>query len=95
MEKKRIKPIVAERDDMIGRNIGGSRGDSTASKTRSNSSANTTGSGGNNVVVIFVLVGLVTAVGFGWLQMVWVRFALWLMIMQIFWKVVCLTPTVR
>ena len=68
MDKKPRSPIIAQRDDMIGRNIGGSRGDSTASKTRSNSSANTTGSGGNNVVVIFVLVGLVTAVGFGWLQ---------------------------
>ena len=74
-EKPRINPIVAERDDMIGRSStsasSGKKGSSGGDGKRpgggsSNGSSN--GSGGGNILVFIILVALIGAGGFGWMQ---------------------------
>ena len=62
MDKKPRSPIVAERDDMIGRKIPDGRGDQTGSKGTAD------GSGLIKTLAILTFVGLILGGGFGWIQ---------------------------
>ena len=66
MEKKRIKPIVAERDDMIGRSPSTPRSDGGDNNV---SSGQTTGMSGLwKFMVLVAFFGLGGAAGLGWMQ---------------------------
>lgn len=66
MEKKRIKPIVAERDDMIGRSPSTPRSDGG---DNNGSSGQTTGMSGLwKFMVLVAFFGLGGAAGLGWMQ---------------------------
>jgi uncharacterized coiled-coil protein SlyX len=70
-EKPRINPIVAERDDMIGRSStsasSGKKGSSGGDGKRPGGGSSN-GSGGGNILVFITLVALIGAGGFGWMQ---------------------------
>ncbi len=74
-EKPRINPIVAERDDMIGRSStstsslkNGSSGGDGKRPGGGSSNGSSKGSGGSNILVLIVLLGLIGAAAFGWVQ---------------------------
>jgi uncharacterized coiled-coil protein SlyX len=74
-DKPRINPIVAERDDMIGRSSTSTaslkKGSSGSDGNRSgggSSNGSSNGSGGSNILVLIVLLGLIGAGLFGWMQ---------------------------
>ncbi|MGB2380292.1 MAG: hypothetical protein ACPH9H_00675 [Porticoccaceae bacterium] len=68
MVKKRVNPIVAERDDIIGRPVSGQRSDKTVAGKGSapNSSANPSGLW--RFMVLMAFFGLIGGGGYGWLQ---------------------------
>jgi len=74
-EKPRINPIVAERDDMIGRSSTstssskkGSSGGDGKRPGGGSSNGSSNGSSGSNILVFIILVALIAAGGFGWMQ---------------------------
>ena len=74
-EKPRINPIVAERDDMIGRSSTstssskkGSSGGDGKRPGGGSSNGSSNGSGGSNILVFIILVALIGAGGYGWMQ---------------------------
>lgn len=62
MDKKPRSPIVAERDDMIGRKIPDGRGDQSGPKSATGSS------GTIKTLAILTFIGLILGGGFGWIQ---------------------------
>jgi hypothetical protein len=73
-DKPRINPIVAERDDMIGRSPTstssskkGSSGGDGKPPGRGSSNGSSTGSGSTKILLA-ILVALVGVAGFGWMQ---------------------------
>jgi DNA repair exonuclease SbcCD ATPase subunit len=72
MVNKRVNPIVAERDDMIGRSIPDSRGDKPASGGGSSNGRSSAADAGIPVLwksmILIAFLGLAGAGGFGWLQ---------------------------
>lgn len=73
-KKKRINPIVAQRDDMIGRSAsdssnGGGRKEKNSSGGNSGGGATAGGmSGGWKFLIIIACLGLIGAGGFGWME---------------------------
>lgn len=69
MDKERINPIVAERDDMIGRPSGNSKGDTSVGKTSSRTATASEGMSGIwKLLVLISFVGLVVGGCIGWQQ---------------------------
>jgi predicted nucleic acid-binding Zn-ribbon protein len=68
MNNKRINPIVADRDDMIGRSIPESKADKPAAKKANGGNAGAGMSGLWKFMVLVVFFGLAGGAGFGWLQ---------------------------
>ena len=69
MEKKRINPIVAERDDMIGRSPSSARADGSNGTNGNGSDGQAGGMSGLwKCLVLVAFFGLAGAGGFGWMQ---------------------------
>lgn len=68
MDKKRVNPIVAERDDMIGRPASGSRTEKAAAGKGSPSNASASLSGSWQFMVLIAFFGVLGGGGYGWLQ---------------------------
>ena len=72
MVNKRVNPIIAERDDMIGRSIPDSRGDKSASGGGSSNGRSLAADSGIpglwKFMILIAFFGLAGAGGFGWLQ---------------------------
>ena len=69
MEKKRINPIVAERDDMIGRSPSSARADGSNGTNGNGSDGQAGGMSGLwKFLVLVAFFGLAGAGGFGWMQ---------------------------
>lgn len=67
MDKERINPIVAERDDMIGRPSSNTKGDSSHTKTTSKTPVAGI-SGPWKFIILFALLGLAIGAYLGWQQ---------------------------
>lgn len=67
MDKERINPIVAERDDMIGRPSSNTKGDSSHTKTTSKTPVAGI-SGPWRFIILFALLGLAIGAYLGWQQ---------------------------
>ena len=68
MDKKRVNPIVAERDDKIGRPASGPRSDKSATAKAGAASASASPSGLWQALILIAFLGLLGGGGFGWLQ---------------------------
>ena len=68
MVKKRVNPIVAERDDMIGRPASGSRTEKAVAGKGSPSNASASLSGLWQFMIVIAFFGLLGGGGYGWLQ---------------------------
>ena len=68
MVKKRVNPIVAERDDMIGRPVSGPRTDKAVAGKGSSPSTSVSPSGFWQFIILIAFFGLLGGGGYGWLQ---------------------------
>ncbi|MBT5387773.1 MAG: hypothetical protein HN817_07545 [Porticoccaceae bacterium] len=67
MDKNRINPIIADRDDMIGRSPSSAKTDGAESNAAPSAAASSL-SGGWKVLVLSAFFGLAALAGFGWVQ---------------------------